>query len=140
MVSHRYSSVRNTHITEEIRSLIASTQTGIKSAQSDTNTQLIRLQGKIEEINESSDEEDAGEPLGPRKDKLLQQLEEERRALSVSQKLLDDLLLKAHEDAVAWAAAKNQGITSTVYTVTFGDNNSGMQSGVVNGTVTFNAR
>jgi hypothetical protein len=48
----------------------------------------------------------------------LQKLEEERKALEKTRTLLDELLSKAQEDAVAKATAKNQGSLTTVTTVT----------------------
>ena len=65
----------------------------------------------------------------------MQQLEEEREALEASRMLLDELLLKAQEEAVAIVAAKNQEGSITVLNVTFGNHNSGQQAGVINGGV-----
>jgi hypothetical protein len=50
----------------------------------------------------------------------LRQFEEERKAVIASQRLLDELLSKAQEEAVAKAAATNQGSSTTV---TFGNQN-----------------
>jgi hypothetical protein len=57
----------------------------------------------------------------------LRQLEEERKALDTSRKLLDELLSKSKEEAVAKAAG-NQGSSTTV---TFGNQNSGLQAGTI---------
>jgi uncharacterized protein involved in exopolysaccharide biosynthesis len=108
-------------------------QAEVKGAITTTNKQLVVLESRLEELNLSSDdEEDASAKEG--KAEVLQQLEE-RKALEVSRTLLDELLSKAQEDAVAKAAAKSQDSSTTVTTVTFGNQNSGQQAGVINGGV-----
>ncbi|KAF2709645.1 hypothetical protein K504DRAFT_491094 [Pleomassaria siparia CBS 279.74] len=131
-----YSSVRNTHITEDIKKTIVATQVEVKDAKTTANNQLVILESLLEELSLSSDDEEA---TGPREDKTeaLQQFEEERKAISASQKLLDELLSKAQEDAVAKAAPKTQGSSTTVSSVTFGNQNSGLQAGVINGGTSF---
>ena len=136
---HRYSSVRHTHITEDIKKTIATTQAEVKDAMTTTNKQLVVLESKLEELNLSSDDEEAAGPEEG-KTEALRQFEEERKAVSASQRLLDELLSKAQEDAVAKAAAKNQGSSTTVTSVTFGNQNSGQQAGVINGGTNFWAK
>jgi len=60
----------------------------------------------------------------------LRQIEEERKAISTSRKLLDELLSKAQEEAIVKAATKN-----LTQRVTFGSNNSGIQIGISNGPI-----
>jgi hypothetical protein len=134
-----YSSVRHTYITEEIKKTIAIAEAEVMDAITTTNKQLIVLESKLEELNLSSDDEEAA---GPKEGKTeaLRQFEEERKAVSASQRLLDELLSKAQEDAVAKAAAKNQGSSTTVTSVTFGNQNSGQQAGVINGGTNFWAK
>lgn len=109
-------------------------QAEVKSAATATNKQLVVLESRVEELNLSSDDEqEAGPKEG--KSEVLQQLEEERKALEASRTLLDELLSKAQEEAVARAAAKSPDSSSTVWNVTFGKQNSGQQLGVVNGGV-----
>ena len=79
-------------------------------------------------MNLSDDDEDAAGPAEDRAE-ALRQLEEERKALDASRKLLDELLSKSQEEAVAKAA----GGHST--TVTFGNQNSGFQAGTITGGV-----
>lgn len=62
----------------------------------------------------------------------VQQLEEERAALGCSRGLLETLLLKAREDAVAEAASRKQ---KQSITITFGNTNRGFQTGIINGGV-----
>jgi hypothetical protein len=128
---HRYSSVRHSQITEDIKKTISTTQAEIKGAITTTDKQLVVLESKLEELDLSSDDEEAaGHKEG--KTEALRQFEEERKAVIASQRLLDELLSKAQEEAVAKAAATNQGSSTTV---TFGNQNSGFQAGVINGGV-----
>jgi hypothetical protein len=109
-------------------------QAEVMGAVTTTDKQLVVLESKLEELDVSSDDdEEVGIKEG--KAEALQQLEEQRKALEASRTLLDKLLSKAQEDAVAKAAAKSQDSSTTVTTVTFGDQNSGQQAGVINGGV-----
>ncbi|KAF2820271.1 hypothetical protein CC86DRAFT_333637 [Ophiobolus disseminans] len=129
-----YSSVRHTHITEDIRGTMSLVQAEIKGAVTTTDKQLVVLESKLEDMNLSSDDEKVAGPKEGRAE-ALQQLEEERKALQVSRTLLDELLSKAQEESVAKAAIKNQDSSTTVTNVTFGKQNSGQQAGVINGGV-----
>ena len=81
-------------------------QAEVKSAVTTTDKQLAVLESKVEELDLSSDNnKEASDKEG--KAKVLQQLEEERKALGASRTLLEKLLLKAQEDAVAKATAKS---------------------------------
>jgi hypothetical protein len=84
----------------------------------------------VEELNLSSDDDEAA---GSREGKTetLRQLEEELKALKVSQKLLSELLSKSQEEAVAEAA----GNLSRSTTVTFSGQNLGFQAVIINGGV-----
>jgi hypothetical protein len=94
-------------------------QAEVKGAVTTTNKQLVVLESKLEELGLSSDDdEEASSKEG--KAEVLQQLEEERKALEVSRTLLAELLLKAQEEAVFKAAA-NALDSSTTVTVTFGN-------------------
>jgi flavin-dependent dehydrogenase len=134
IVPHRYSSVRHSHITEDIKKTISANQEEVKGAIATTDKQLIVLENKLEELNLSSDDEDTDEPVEG-KAEALRQYEEERKAIIISRKLLDELLAKAQEEAVAKAAAQNRVNSTTVGNVTFGNQNSGQQAGVINGGV-----
>ena len=65
------------------------------------------------------------------KTEALQQLEEELKGVKESQKLLNELLSKSQEEAVAKAAG-NQSVSTPV---TFGAQNSGFQAGNISGGV-----
>ena len=88
------------------------------------------LEDKLEKLSLSSDDDDAA---GSREGKteVLRQLEEEFQGLKASLKLLNELLSKAQEEAVAKAAGNQIGST----TVTFSAPNSGFQAGNINGGV-----
>jgi hypothetical protein len=88
------------------------------------------LENKLEDMNLSDDDEEAAAPADG-KAEALRQLEEERKALDASQKLLDELLSKSQEEAVAKAAGNQSHST----TVTFGDYNSGFQAWTITGGV-----
>lgn len=88
------------------------------------------MENKLEELNLSTDDEGAA---GPKEDKAetLLQLEEERKAVNASRKLLEELLSKSQEEVIARAAGHQSDST----TVTFGNQNSGFQAGTINGAV-----
>jgi hypothetical protein len=88
------------------------------------------LENKLEELNLSSDNDDAaGSSEG--KTEALRQLEEELKGVKASQKLLNELLSKLQEEIIAKAAGNQSGSI----TVTFGAQNSGFQAGNINGGV-----
>jgi peptidoglycan hydrolase CwlO-like protein len=127
-LTYRYSSVRNSHITEEIKNTISTKQDEVKGAIITTDKQLVVLENKLGELNLSSDDDDTATEG---KAEALRQLEGEREALDAARKLLDELLAKAQEEAVAKVAGNQAGST----TVTFGDHNSGFQAGNISGGV-----
>jgi hypothetical protein len=121
--------VRHTHITEEIRKTISAKQAEVQGAITTADRQMVVLENRLEDLAVSSDEE-AFTPAEDRAE-ALRQLEEERKALHTSRKLLDELLARSQEAAVAKAAG-SQGISTTV---TFGNQNSGFQAGTISGGV-----
>lgn len=129
-LTNRYSSVRHSHLTEEIKEMISTKQVEIKSAITTVDKQLVVLENKQEELNLSSDNEEAAESKDGEPE-AVRQLEEELKAVKVSQKLLYELLSKSQEEAVA-KAAMNQSCPTTV---TFGNQNSGFQAGTIHGGV-----
>jgi hypothetical protein len=115
ILPYRYISVRHSHITEEIKKTISTTQAEVKGAISTADNQLVVLESKLEDMNLSSDDDEAA---GSREGKTetLRQLEEELKAVKVSQKLLNELLSRSQEEAVAKVAGNPTPST----TVTFG--------------------
>ncbi|TGO25600.1 hypothetical protein BPAE_0076g00010 [Botrytis paeoniae] len=125
-----YSSVHHSHIIEEIKEMISTKQIEVKDVISTADQQLVVLENKLEELNLSSDD---GETVEFREDKTeaVRQFEEELLGMKASQKLLNQLLSKSQEEAVAKAAGYQNGST----TVTFGSHSSGFQAGIINGGV-----
>lgn len=105
-------------------------QTEVKSVITTTDKQLADLESKFDDLNLSSDKEAAY--LAGGKVQLLRQLEEERKALNVSKKVLDELLFRAQDGAIMEAAAGHQGGLTTA---TFGNDISGFQAAVIHGNV-----
>ncbi|KAF5876255.1 uncharacterized protein Bfra_002658 [Botrytis fragariae] len=130
-----YSSVRHSHITEEIKKMISAKQIEVKDVISTADRQLVVLENRLEELNLSSDDDDDDddETVEFREGKIeaVRQFEEELSGMKASQKLLYQLLSKSQEEAVAKAAGYQNGLT----TVTFGSHSSGFQAGIINGGV-----
>ncbi|KAH7418769.1 hypothetical protein BKA64DRAFT_739149 [Cadophora sp. MPI-SDFR-AT-0126] len=126
-VATLYSSVRNSHVTEEIKKAISTKQDEVNGAITTADRQLVVLENKLEELNLSSDDDDAT----GLKAEVLRQLEEELKGVKASQKLLNELLSKSKEEAIAKAAGNQTGSI----TVSFGAQNSGFQAGNINGGV-----
>ena len=85
------------------------------------------MENKLEELNLSGDDEEAARSREG-KTEALRQLEEELVAVKASQKLLNELLSKSQEEALAKAQSHST-------TVKFGNQNSGFQAGIINGGV-----
>jgi hypothetical protein len=131
ILTYRYSSIGHSHITEEIEETISARQAEIITAIGTTDERLTEVRKRLEEINLTGDVQKEVESTDSKAD-TLRQNEEERKALNVSRKLLDELLLKAQEDAVAKAAVEKQNHSTQV---TFGGHNSGFQIGISNGPI-----
>jgi hypothetical protein len=69
------------------------------------------LENKLEELNLSSDDDEAA-GFRDGKTEALRQLEEEFKGVKASQKLLNELLSKSQEEAVAKAAGNQSGSTT----------------------------
>ena len=110
--------------------MISTKQAEVKSAITTADKQLVVVENKLEELNLSSDDEEAA---GSRdgKPEALQQFKEELITVKASQKLLNELLSKSQEEALAKAAGNQSHST----TVKFGNQNSGFQAGIINGGV-----
>jgi len=129
-VATLYSSVRNSHVTEEIKKTISTKQGEVKGAIITANRQLVVVEKKLEDLNLSSDDDDAA-GSSESKAEVLRQLEEELKGVKESQKLLNELLSKSQEEAIAKAVSNQTGSI----TVSFGAQNSGFQAGNINGGV-----
>ncbi|KAF2807031.1 uncharacterized protein BDZ99DRAFT_422403 [Mytilinidion resinicola] len=126
-----YSSIRHTHITEEIRKTISTNEAEISKAITLTASQLADVEAALREARLTVPTHDQGQN---NEDIIssVKQVEEEQAALSCSRKLLEELLSKAREDVIAKAASESQ---ERLTRVTFGNNNSGFQVGIINGPI-----
>ena len=122
--------MHNSHVTEDIKKAISIRQYEVNNAITAADRQLVLVENKPEELNRSSDDDDAAR-FSQGKDEVLQQLKEEVKGVKASQKLLNELLSKAQEEAIAKVAGNQPGSI----TVTFGAQNSGFQAGNINGGV-----
>jgi predicted unusual protein kinase regulating ubiquinone biosynthesis (AarF/ABC1/UbiB family) len=126
----RYSCVRHTHVTEEIKKTISRKQAEVQDAITTANKQLVILEDKMHELAASSNGEEAAPPVEG-KAEVLRQLEKQIKGLDASRKLLDELLSKLKEEVVTKAA----GNQSSSITMKFGDHNGGFQAGTIAGDV-----
>jgi hypothetical protein len=107
----------------------------VHGAVTTTDKQLVEVKSKLEELYLASDDnEETSTKKAKAKslEQLEEQLEVELEGLKSSRALLDELLPKAQEDAVAKSAAKSQDNSTSVM---FGNMNSGQQSRVIHGGV-----
>jgi hypothetical protein len=127
----RYSSIRHTHITEEIKKTILVKEAEITGAIAATDKQLTEVEstlGELRLIDASQEEAQNAED----KDKALKRIKEEQIALDSSRILLQELLSKAREEVVSRAASESQ---NRLTQVTFGNRNAGVQIGISNGPI-----
>jgi len=109
----RYSSIRRTHVTEEIKSSISRRGAEITAAISSTEAQLAdmnQISGKLplEIVGQEADEE------AEDKESAIRALAEERVALQSARKLLEDLLSRMQGDAIARAVDWSQNMPNEV--------------------------
>ncbi|KAJ5902103.1 hypothetical protein N7495_002631 [Penicillium taxi] len=125
-----YSSIRHAHMTEDIRTIVAVRQGEISTAIQITNSQSAEVDRMIQDADAPDlmqDEECSN---------AARQLRGEQDALSLSQRLFDELLLKVQEPAISQAMAEHQA--RPVYNTSFsGANHGGQQIGVSNAPIHF---
>jgi hypothetical protein len=119
-------SIQQGQITEEIKKLIASHQEELKNASQAAATNSSALEKKLEFLNADGDPDDV------EYQDAVKQLEEEHKALEVSQRLLTELFSSLQE-----STRKATGVTDNSVHTTFGAYNSGVQSSVNHGTINF---
>ena len=127
----RYSSIRHTHITEEIKKTILVKQAEVTGAIAATDKQLTEVESTLGELR-LTDASQEGVQNVEDKEKALEQIKEEQIALDSSRILLQELLSKAREEVVSRAATESQDRSTKV---TFGNQNSGFQIGISNGPI-----
>jgi predicted mannosyl-3-phosphoglycerate phosphatase (HAD superfamily) len=128
---YRYSSIRHTHITEEIKETISTKQAELTGAIATTDEQLAELESTLGQLRLGGTGQEGVQSTDD-KDNALKQMGEERAALEISRKLLEELLSKAQEEVIAKAANENQNRSTQV---TFGNGNAGFQIGISYGPI-----
>lgn len=131
--AHRYSSIRNSQLTEEVRQSVASQQNTIAAATSRTQTELVAVQRDLADVRATTtdgltDEEDDD------MDAAITNMEDLVEALTLSQTLLKELL--SNTEAFETTAAAAAGGTTNI---TFGPNYQGMQMANNYGSTTWNS-
>ena len=145
MILYRYSSIRSTNISEEIKKAILTKETEISKAISSTDKQLAEVETSLDKLHFNSASE---EPSQNSEDtgNTVNQIEEERNALDSSRKLLEQLLLKAREEVVLKAASEiqsrstyitvaNQGKVQSTADIKIDGLGSGVQIGINSGPI-----
>jgi len=132
--SRRYSSLRNTRLTDELRTSIAAQHNSIAAASGSTQTEVAVVQQTLSEVRSSPLEALAADEDGEL-DKTVRGLTEVMDALELSRSLLQELWSKTAAAETAKAIA-DSGSTN----ITFGTNYKGMQMGNNYGSTTWNAK
>lgn len=131
IIIYRYSSIRHTHVTEEIKKTILAKEAEVTKAIAVTDKQLTEVESTLGELR-LVDAGQEGVQNAEDKDKALEQIQEEQIALDSSRKLLQELLSKAREEVLSRAASDSQNRSTQV---TFGNQNAGFQIGISNGSI-----
>jgi hypothetical protein len=100
----------------------------ISKAITSTERQLVEVETSLGELHHG----DAGQEQSQNAEDMantVKQIEEERSALDSTRKLLEELLLKAKEEAIVRAASESQNRSTHV---TFGNQGKGFQIGTNN--------
>jgi methyl-accepting chemotaxis protein len=124
----RYSSIRSTHITEEIKKTISTKETEISTAVTSTDRQLAEVETRLGELqlgDAAQEQNQNAEDMA----NTVKQIEAERSALDSSRKLLEELLSKAKEEAILRAASERQNRSTHM---SFGNQGKGFQIGTNN--------
>jgi len=100
-----YSSIRHTHITEEIKKTISVKEAEITGTIAATNKRLTEVESTLGQLRLIDVGQD-GVQNAEDKDKALKRIKEEQIALDSSRILLQELLSKAREEVVSRAALK----------------------------------
>lgn len=127
----RYSSIRSTHISEEIKKTISTKEAEISRAITSTDAQLAEVKTSLGEIHLSGageEQSDDAEDMA----NTAKQIEAERSALCSSRHLLEELLSKAKVEALLKATSESQNCSTHI---TFGNQGKGFQIGTNNAAI-----
>jgi hypothetical protein len=128
---YRYSSLRHTRLTEEMKKTISMRQGDIESAIRTTDNQIADIRTRREGFGPVDRAQAAADP--ETEADMKRQLDEEHKALYISRRLLNELRLKVQESTIVNVMARNENNSTRVM---FGNQNSGVQIGVSNGPIT----
>jgi hypothetical protein len=92
----RHSSIRHTHITEEIKRTIMTKETEIAGAIVTREKQIMKVKNRLQEVS-IADPTQEGDEAADEKVEVLKQIREERAALNASRNVLEGLLSKTQE-------------------------------------------
>ena len=127
----RYSSIRSANITEQIKKTISTKEAEISTAIASTDMQLAAVETGLEEVRlDDASEDRIQDPEDIAN--TVKQIEEERNALDLSRKLLEELLSRVSEEALFKATRETQSHSTHV---TFGNLQKGFQIGTNNGPI-----
>jgi hypothetical protein len=130
LIIYRCSSIRSGKVTEHIKTSLLARETELSTAISSTDTQLAAVESVLEVVRLDASEDriqDAEDVAN-----TVKQMEEERNALDLSRKLLEELLGRVREEAVFKAASEMQ--TNSTH-ITFGNLEKGFQIGTNHGPI-----
>ena len=127
----RYSSIRTSTITEDIKQSISTKEEEILNAILSTDKKLAEAENSLGGLYIGGNSEEQGQDA---EDILtiVKQVEEERSGLDSSRKLLEELLLRAQEEAVFKAASEMRSGSTHI---TFGNLEKGLQIGTNNAAI-----
>jgi hypothetical protein len=128
---YRYSSLRHTRLTEEMKKTISMRQGDIESAIRATDNQIADIRTRREGFGPVDRAQAAADP--ETEADMKRHLDEEHKALYISRRLLNELRLKVQESTIVNVMARNENNSTRVM---FGNQNSGLQIGVSNGPIT----
>ena len=127
----RYSSIRTSTITEDIKKSISMNKEEISNAILSTDKKLVEAENSLGGLNIGGTSEEQGQDAEDILN-MVKQVEEERSGLDSSRKLLEELLLRAKEEAVFKAASEMQSGSTHI---TFGNLEKGFQIGTNNAAI-----
>jgi hypothetical protein len=131
IVMCRHSCIRSGNITEQIKTSISAREVEISTAISSTDVQLAAVQTGLEEvrlIDAGEDRIEDAEDVAT----TIKQIEEERIALDLSRKLLEELLGRVRDEAAFKGASETQTSSRRII---FGNLDKGFQIGTNNATI-----
>lgn len=129
-IMYSLKSIQQGQVTDEIRQNIVAKSGELVKASQEAASETSEIENKLKLFSVAS------VPGDVEYEDAMSQLKEQQNALQASQKLLGELLSQLNESAGTGTSAGSNSIGS----VTFGDNNSGVQLGLNTAPFNFNAK